>query len=62
MFTNIINFFQESYMEFKKLTWPNRKEAMQYTFFIIIFSLILAAVLGVTDFIFINLIKIVIIK
>jgi len=46
----IINFFREVGMEIKKITWPTRKEAIKYTFTVIVFTLIVALFLGLFDF------------
>ncbi|MFA5009068.1 MAG: preprotein translocase subunit SecE [Candidatus Paceibacterota bacterium] len=46
----IINFFREVGMEIKKITWPTRKEAIKYTFTVIVITLIVALFLGFFDF------------
>lgn len=53
----IINFFIESKRELKKVKWPTKSEALQYTLIVIIISLIVAIYLGSLDFIFSNLLK-----
>lgn len=53
----IINFFIESRRELKKVKWPTKSEALQYTLIVIIISLIVAIYLGSLDFIFSNLLK-----
>jgi preprotein translocase subunit SecE len=46
----IINFFREVGMEIKKITWPTKKEAIKYTFTVIVITLIVALFLGLFDF------------
>ena len=50
----IIAFFQNSYAELKKVTWPSRDEVWASTRVILVSVLIFAAVLGVLDFLFLN--------
>ncbi len=47
----IILFFQESFAELKKVTWPNREEVMASTKVVLVSTLIIAALLGLVDFI-----------
>jgi preprotein translocase subunit SecE len=47
----IILFFQESFAELKKVTWPSRDEAQQSTRVVLISTLIIAAILGLVDFV-----------
>jgi len=57
MFKRFINFLQEAKQEFKRINWPSRQEAIRYTLFIIVFSLAMAAFLGLIDFIFLILLN-----
>ncbi|MFB6212706.1 MAG: preprotein translocase subunit SecE [Candidatus Magasanikbacteria bacterium] len=50
-------FLKESRKEFEKISWPTRGETIQYTAFVIVFSLVLSAILGFLDFIFTRLIS-----
>jgi len=45
-------FLQESQQELKRVNWPTKKETVKYTLFVIGLSLIVAAFLGLLDFIF----------
>ncbi|PIR07525.1 preprotein translocase subunit SecE [Candidatus Jorgensenbacteria bacterium CG_4_10_14_0_8_um_filter_39_13] len=45
-------FLQESRQELKRVNWPTKKETVKYTLFVIGLSLIVAAFLGLLDFIF----------
>jgi len=46
----IIQFFKESYGELKKVTWPSREEVTQSTKVVLISVIVIAAALGVVDF------------
>jgi preprotein translocase subunit SecE len=50
IFSKISNYIRESIAELKKVTWPSRKQTVNYTLLIIGISLILAALIGVVDF------------
>jgi preprotein translocase subunit SecE len=52
----IISFFQESYAELKKVTWPSREEAVASTKVVLVSTLIIAAMLGLVDFILFKLV------
>ncbi len=45
----IIAFFQESYAELRKVTWPSREETVASTKVVIISTLIIAFMLGLVD-------------
>ncbi len=47
----IILFFQESFAELKKVTWPSREEAQASTRVVLVSVIIIAAILGLVDFI-----------
>ncbi len=46
----IILFFQESFAELKKVTWPSRDEATASTRVVLVSVIIIAAILGLVDF------------
>ncbi len=52
----IILFFQESFAELKKVTWPNRDEVVASTRVVLLSTLIIAALLGLFDFILFKMI------
>lgn len=54
MIGRIKNFFDESRREFKRVNWPSRQETTRYTLFVIIFSIVLAVLLGFLDFAFLK--------
>ena len=47
----IISFFQESYAELKKVTWPSRDEAVASTKVVLTSTILIALMLGAVDFI-----------
>jgi preprotein translocase subunit SecE len=47
----IILFFQESFAELRKVTWPSRDEAMASTKVVLVSTLLIAGMLGLVDFI-----------
>lgn len=45
-------FLGEAWIEMHRVNWPSRREVMRLTWVVVALSVILAAVLGVFDFIF----------
>jgi preprotein translocase subunit SecE len=45
----IIAFFQESFAELKKVTWPSREEAISSTKVVLVSTILIAAMLGIVD-------------
>jgi preprotein translocase subunit SecE len=52
----IVLFFQESFAELKKVTWPSREEALASTKVVLISTLLIAGMLGLVDFILFKLV------
>jgi preprotein translocase subunit SecE len=52
----IILFFQESFAELKKVTWPNREDALASTKVVLVSTLIIAMLLGLVDFVLFKLV------
>ncbi len=48
--TKVFQFFQEVKTELYKVVWPTRQEAIRYTLTVIVFSLVIAAILGAADY------------
>ncbi|RPI89683.1 MAG: preprotein translocase subunit SecE [Spirochaetales bacterium] len=46
----ILQFFREVRVEIKKVTWPTRKETLASTVVVLITTFIIAAFLGIMDF------------
>jgi len=55
----ILVFFQESFAELKKVTWPGREEVVSSTKVVLLSTLIVAAILGILDFILVKLIDLI---
>jgi preprotein translocase SecE subunit len=47
---NVVTFFEQSWAELKKVTWPTRQETINLTVAVIGMTVFLAAFLGVIDF------------
>ena len=52
----IILFFQESFAELKKVAWPSRDDAIASTKVVLVSTLIIAAFLGLVDFLLFKLV------
>ncbi|MCP6720427.1 MAG: preprotein translocase subunit SecE [Patescibacteria group bacterium] len=57
MIQKLKSFIHESRREFRKVNWPTKQETTRFTIFVVGFSLAVAAFLGLLDFIFIRLLK-----
>jgi preprotein translocase subunit SecE len=60
LFKRISNYLADVWAEMKKVSWVQRKELFTTTLVVIVFSTVLAAFIGVVDFIFKSLLSIVI--
>ena len=63
IFTNIVKlkqFLRESKVELRKVKWPTRKELIASTSVVIVFTVIISLFLGLMDFSFIKIIKIIV--
>ena len=47
--TKITSFFKSVYGEMLKVVWPSRRETIQYTLTVVIFSLAISVILGAAD-------------
>jgi len=56
----LIKYIKDSIIEMKKVTWPSRKEALNYTVLIVIITIAVAIFLGGLDFIFSKILEIVV--
>lgn len=57
LFEKIKTFFKEVLVEGKKVDWPRRKEALNYTLIVIGITLGVALFLGILDFIFVKILE-----
>lgn len=48
--SKIINFFKEVKGELWKVVWPSRRDVLRYTGAVIVFSVIVAIILGAADY------------
>jgi preprotein translocase subunit SecE len=60
MFNKIGKFLKEAHQELKRVNWPTRKETVRYTLFVIGISVAVALYLGLLDYIFTSVLKLVI--
>lgn len=58
----LVQYFQDSKLELKKVVWPTQKQTINHTALVIGFSVALALFLGVVDFGLSELVKIVVTK
>jgi preprotein translocase subunit SecE len=52
MITKPIQYIKEAQVEIQKVTWPTRKQALQYTAIVVIISVAATVVLGGLDILF----------
>ncbi|MCD6463175.1 MAG: preprotein translocase subunit SecE [Thermotogae bacterium] len=57
MFAKLKKFFAEVKSEFKKVTWPNKRELVGSTMVVLFILLIMGIYLGFLDMVFSNLTK-----
>lgn len=62
MFSKIIKFIGEAKVELLKVSWPTKKQTINYTLIILAISLIMAIFLGGLDYLFGEILKIFITK
>lgn len=48
----IVRYFKETRAELRKVSWPSRQEALTLTFIVVAFTIFMAALLGIIDYIF----------
>lgn len=46
----LINYFISSWKELKLVTWPNRKQTVQLTFAVFIFSIVFGIMIAIVDY------------
>ena len=51
IFQKISNYIKDSIAELKKVTWPTRKQTVNYTLLVVGISLGLAVFIGIVDYI-----------
>lgn len=58
----LINYFINSFRELRQVTWPNRKETINLTFAVLMFSLVFGSVVALVDYGFDKLFQKILIK
>lgn len=58
----LLAYFAASRAELAKVTWPTRQQTIRLTIIVVIFSIVMAALLGVLDFLFSTLVQKIIVK
>ncbi len=53
----IISYLRQSRQELQKVIWPSRQTTINHTLMVVAFSLGMAAVLGAMDYVFVQLIN-----
>lgn len=48
----IIKYLKETRAELRKVNWPSRQEALNLTLIVVAFTVFMAALLGIIDYIF----------
>jgi preprotein translocase SecE subunit len=56
------DYLAASRSELAKVSWPNRRQTVRLTILVVCFSLLMAAVLGALDWVFLNIIQKLIVK
>jgi preprotein translocase SecE subunit len=57
-----LDYLVASRSELAKVSWPNRRQTVRLTVLVIGFSLIMAAILGALDWVFLSIIQKIIVK
>jgi len=60
MFNKLTNYIKNSIIELKKVSWPTKQQAVRHTLLVIAISLVVAAFLGIVDFILTKVLQLVI--
>lgn len=62
MISRLTNYFKDSWIELTKVSWPTRKQALQLTIIVVIFSIVVAGFIGAVDYGFGQILEKVILK
>ena len=55
----VIRFFQESYAELKKVTWPSREDVRSSTKIVLVSVVLIAIALGIVDFVLFQVLELI---
>ena len=53
----IVRYYRETVGELKKVVWPTREEAIRLTWIVLVVIAVMSAILGTADFLFTQLIR-----
>jgi preprotein translocase subunit SecE len=56
----IVRYYRETVGELKKVVWPTREEALRLTYIVLAVIIVMAAILGSADYLFTQVIRIVV--
>ncbi|MBI4101236.1 preprotein translocase subunit SecE [Candidatus Microgenomates bacterium] len=54
---SVLSYFKGSWQELAKVSWPNREQTLRLTLAVLIFSTVLAVIIGLLDFGLTELVK-----
>ncbi len=52
MTNQIMQYFKDSYQEMKVVVWPSRRQTINHSLMVVVFSIFIAAFLGALDVLF----------
>ncbi len=52
--SKIVEYLKETKTELKHVIWPNRRQTISYTIIVVVLSIIIAYLLGIFDFAFLQ--------
>jgi preprotein translocase subunit SecE len=58
----VFNFFRDVRLEMQKVVWPSKQETLRYSVMVVVFSLVVAVILGAADFGLLKLFEVIIDK
>jgi preprotein translocase subunit SecE len=61
-FTKIKNYFVSSYQEIKKVSWPTKNQVINFALSLLVLCLVVVIFIGLFDFLFLEGVRIFIIK
>jgi len=61
-FTKIKNYFVSSYQEIKKVSWPTKNQVINFALSLLVLCLVVIIFIGLFDFLFLEGVRIFIIK
>ncbi|MFA5936405.1 MAG: preprotein translocase subunit SecE [Candidatus Paceibacterota bacterium] len=55
--SKITEYFKETKIELKHVIWPNKRQTVFYTLTVVVLSVLIAYILGIFDFIFLQVLQ-----